>query len=176
MADAAVTYDTAMTQTPDELQTLLDSLAPLMVDGSPHAVALGLKLVSISQGRGVMLAPYSPDLVGDPETGTLHGGVITALLDHVCGVAAFSAFGGQETPATLDLRIDYMRPARPGCDITAEAVCTKSHGLVAFVRATAHDGDLADPVATAQAAFMITHTSKVAQARAVEAFKGGQSA
>tara|TARA_R110000868_G_scaffold120773_3_gene320605 strand:+ start:15816 stop:16346 length:531 start_codon:yes stop_codon:yes gene_type:complete len=175
VARAALTYDIAMTDTPEDMQALLESLAPLMVDGSPHATALGLKLVSISQGHGVMLAPYSPDLVGDPETGTLHGGVITALLDHVCGVAAFSAFGGQETPATLDLRIDYMRPARPGCDVTAEAICTKSHGLVAFVRATAHDGDIADPVATAQAAFMITHTSKLAQARAIEAFKGGDS-
>lgn len=158
-----------------ELQALLDELAPLLVDGSPHAVALGLTLVSLRPGHAVMRAPFSPELVGDPEAGTLHGGVITALLDHVCGLAAFSAFGGQSTPATLDLRLDYMRPARPGLDVTAEAVCIKSHGLVAFVRATAHDGDLNDPVATAQAAFMVSRTSQAAQERAVKAFQAGQA-
>ena len=48
----------------------------------------------------------------------------------------------------------------------AEARSLKSHGLVAFVRATAHDGDPEDPVAIAQAAFMITKASKAAQERA----------
>ncbi|WP_417480975.1 PaaI family thioesterase [Maricaulis sp.] len=163
-------------QPPADLQTLLDELAPLLVDGSPHAVALGLTLVSLKPGLAVMRAPYSPDLVGDPESGILHGGVITALLDHVCGLAAFSGFGGQDTPATLDLRLDYMRPAKPGLDVTAEAVCLKSHGLVAFVRATAHDGDIDDPVATAQAAFMVTGASKAAQERAIQAFQAGKIA
>lgn len=157
-----------------ELQSLLDELAPLLVDGSPHAVALGLKLVSLTPGHAVMRAPYSPDLVGEPESGILHGGVITALLDHVCGLAAFSGFGGQSTPATLDLRLDYMRPARPGLDVTAEAVCLKSQGLVVFVRATAHDGDIDDPVATAQAAFMVTRASQAAQDRAVKAIQEGR--
>tara|TARA_R110000868_G_scaffold5138_1_gene31736 strand:+ start:15693 stop:16196 length:504 start_codon:yes stop_codon:yes gene_type:complete len=160
--------------TPENLQALLDELAPLLVDGSPHAVALGLTLVSLKPGLAVMRAPYSPDLVGDPESGILYGGVITALLDHVCGLAAFSGFGGQNTPATLDLRLDYMRPAKPGLDVTAEAVCLKSHGLVAFVRATAHDGDIDDPVATAQAAFMLTKASKAAQDRAVKAIQDGR--
>ncbi|WP_417495654.1 PaaI family thioesterase [Maricaulis sp.] len=159
---------------PGDLQALLDELAPLLVDGSPHAVALGLTLVSLKPGLAVMRAPYSADLVGDPDSGILHGGVITALLDHVCGLAAFSGFGGQDTPATLDLRLDYMRPAKPGLDVTAEAICLKSHGLVAFVRATAHDGDIDDPVATAQAAFMVTGASKAAQERAVEALRSGQ--
>ena len=67
-----------------------------------------------------------------------------------------------------------MRPAKPGLDVTAEAICLKSHGLVAFVRATAHDGDIDDPVATAQAAFMVTGASKAAQERAVEALRSGQ--
>lgn len=162
------------TDPPRDLQALLDELAPLLVDGSPHAVALGLTLVSLKPGLAVMRAPYAADLVGDPESGILHGGVITALLDHVCGLAAFSGFGGQDTPATLDLRLDYMRPAKPGLDVTAEAVCLKSHGLVAFVRATAHDGDINDPVATAQAAFMVTGASRAAQERAVKALRAGQ--
>lgn len=156
----------------DDIQHRLDTIAPLIVDGSPHAVALGFRIDRLTPGKAAMSAPYSEALIGDPETGTLHGGVITALLDHVCGMAAFGGLGAKDTPATLDLRIDYMRPARPGLDIHAEAECLKSHGLVAFVRATAHDGDIEDPVAIAQAAFMITRASKAAQERAMKAMRG----
>ncbi|WP_203291814.1 PaaI family thioesterase [Maricaulis parjimensis] len=158
---------------PEEFQKRLDALAPLIVDGAPYAVSLGFKIIEMTQRRAVMTTPYSEDLIGDPETGTLHGGVITALLDHCCGMAAFGGLGARHTPATLDLRIDYMRPAKPGCDITAEAHCLKSHGLVAFVRATAHDGDPEDPVAIAQAAFMISGASKAAHKRAMDAIRGG---
>lgn len=159
----------------DDIQSRLDSIAPLIVDGSPHAVALGFRLDALTPGRAVMTAPYSSELVGDPDSGILHGGVITALLDHVCGMAAFAGFGATDTPATLDLRIDYMRPARAGFDVTAEAKSLKSHGLVAFVRATAHDGDIEDPVAIAQAAFMITRASKAAQERAMQAIRRGEA-
>ncbi|MBR9824210.1 MAG: PaaI family thioesterase [Alphaproteobacteria bacterium] len=158
-----------------ERQTFLNQLAELLVDGSPHASALGLTHEEVGEGSAVMRAPYKAELIGDPETGVLHGGVVTALLDHVCGLAAFTGFGGEDMPATLDLRIDYMRPAKPGLDIIAEAVCLRSHGLVAVVRATAHDGDADDPVATAQAAFMITRASKEAQERAERSIQRGES-
>lgn len=158
----------------DDIQSRLDSIAPLIVTGSPHAVALGLSLVSLTPGKAVMRARYDESLIGDPDAGTLHGGVITALLDHACGMAAFAGFGARDTPATLDLRIDYLRSAKPGLDVTAEARSLKSHGLVAFVRATAHDGDPEDPVAIAQAAFMITKASKAAQERALRDYTEGR--
>lgn len=157
----------------DDIQSRLDSIAPLIVTGSPHAVVLGFRIDGLTPGHAVMSAPYSEELVGDPESGILHGGVVTALLDHACGMAAFGGLGARDTPATLDLRIDYMRPARAGLDVTAEATCLKSHGLVAFVRATAHDGDIDDPVAIAQAAFMITKASQAAQERARKVFSQG---
>ena len=156
-----------------ERQKFLDDLALLLVDGSPHAVALGFKVDKVGEGDATMRLPYQEALVGDPETGVIHGGAVTALLDHVCGLAAFTGFGGEDTPATLDLRIDYMRPAEPGKDIIAEAVSLRSHGLVCFVRATAHDGDDGDPVAIAQAAFMITNASKAAQDRARKVIEDG---
>ncbi len=148
-----------------ERQDFLNQLAELLVNGSPHANAIGLTFDAVGEGHAIMRAKFSEDLIGDPETGVLHGGVITALLDHVCGLAAFTGFGGEDMPATLDLRIDYMRPARPGADVIAEAVCLQARGLVAFVRATAHDGDAEDPVAIAQAAFMISRASKEAHER-----------
>lgn len=114
-----------------------------------------MKILSAGDGRAVFCQPYRDDLVGDAATGVIAGGVVTTLLDSVCGAAVFSALTQATSIATLDLRIDYMRRARPGQDIVAEAHCFKVTHTVAFVRATAHDGDPADPVAAAQAAFMI---------------------
>jgi len=93
--------------------------------------------------------------VGDPETGVIAGGVVTTLLDHACGQAVFAALGQPTSSATRDLRIDYMRPSRPGLDIHATAHCYKLTRSVAFLRGVAYDEDPGDPVAAAQAAFML---------------------
>ena len=57
-----------------------------------------------------MRVAYRAELVGNPETGVVHGGVITTLLDSVCGLAVFSSFTQMRPVATLDLRIDYLKP------------------------------------------------------------------
>lgn len=128
-----------------------------MVETVPQASALGFKLLSVEPSRGSIFTPWREELVGDPDTGVIAGGVITALLDHVCGLAVTSRSleGGFLSTATLDLRIDYMRPAEPGKDIFAKAHCFKATRSVAFVRAIAYDSDPDDPVAAAQAAFML---------------------
>ncbi len=128
-----------------------------MVETVPQASALGFKLLSVEPSRGSIFTPWREELVGDPDTGVIAGGVITALLDHVCGLAVTSRSleGGFLSTATLDLRIDYMRPAAPRADITASAHCYKLTRSIAFVRAHAYDADPEDPIATAQAAFIL---------------------
>ena len=70
---------------------------------------------------------------------------------------AITATTGERRPtATLDLRIDYMRPAAARAGVTVEAHCYHTTRSIAFVRAHAWDADPADPIATAQAAFMLT--------------------
>lgn len=159
----------------DDMQARLDSLAPFLVDGSPHAKALGFALEAITPTRAVMRAPYREDLIGDPDTRVLHGGVVTALLDHACGLAAFAGLGGDKASATLDLRLDYMRPAEPGHDVLAEAECVKVSGLFAFVSAIAHDGDPDNPVARANAAFMVTRAGEAAAKKARANLAAGTS-
>jgi uncharacterized protein (TIGR00369 family) len=134
-------------------------LAQLMVR-SPQIAALGIEFVGVEPDVGLLKAPYRDDLVGDPETGVIAGGVVTTLLNHTCALAIKAAAPRSGAAATLDLRIDYMRPARPRRDITARAHCYKLTHSIAFVRAVAYDDDPADPVATAQGAFVYEPTAQ----------------
>ena len=122
----------------------------------PHNRALGLAMVALEDGEARMRLPYSLDLVGNPETGVLHGGPITSLMDACCGAAVFMKLSSPAPIATLDLRIDYLRPATAGRDVIAHAACYRLTRNVAFVRAMAyHDPDEADPIAAAAGAFML---------------------
>ncbi len=126
-----------------------------MMDGPPLARALGFETVALEPSIATLKATYKPEMIGDPDTGVIAGGVVTALLDHACGRAVFAAVGHPIGMATLDLRIDYMRAAEPALDIFARAHCYKLTHSIGFVRAVAYDRAVDDPVATAQAAFML---------------------
>jgi uncharacterized protein (TIGR00369 family) len=115
----------------------------------------GLRLDRAASGEAWSSLPYRPVFVGDIKTGVLHGGVVTAMLDESCGMAVQLALDGTRSIATLDLRIDYQKPATPGLDIKAHSICYRVTRSIAFVRATAFQESEGDPVATATACFMI---------------------
>ncbi|HYM33461.1 MAG TPA: PaaI family thioesterase [Candidatus Cybelea sp.] len=126
-----------------------------MLEHVPHIRELGLELTDAGNGRGTMRLAYQERLVGDPETGVLNGGVITTVIDSVCGVAVQTALRKPITIATLDLRIDYLRPSTPGKVLIAEAECYKVTRHVAFVRARAWNDDPQHPVAHCVGTFML---------------------
>jgi uncharacterized protein (TIGR00369 family) len=137
---------------------------PLPFDDLLHAVGSrrssygyisGLALDRAAPGEVWTSLPYRPVFVGDTETGVIHGGVVTAMLDETCGMAVQLALDGTRSIATLDLRIDYQRPATPGLDIRAHSVCYRVTRSIAFVRATAYQETEDEPVATATACFMV---------------------
>ena len=115
----------------------------------------GLRLDRVAPGEAWSSLPYRPVFVGDTETGVLHGGVVTAMLDESCGMAVQLALDGTRAIATLDLRIDYQKPATPGLDIKAHSFCYRVTRSIAFVRSTAYQESEDDPVATATACFVI---------------------
>jgi uncharacterized protein (TIGR00369 family) len=130
-------------------------LARQFITAIPHARTLGMQVTDLSDGVAVMSMPYDPQLVGDPETGVIHGGAVSALLDTCCGAAVISHPKNPGGTATIDLRIDYMRAATPGQTLRARAECYHITRNVAFVRATATDDDDALPVATATGSFTV---------------------
>jgi len=115
----------------------------------------GLRLDRAAPGEAWSSLPYRPVFVGDTATGVLHGGVVTAMLDESCGMAVQLALDGTRAIATLDLRIDYQKPATPGLSIRAHSFCYRVTRSIAFVRSTAYQESEDDPVATATACFMV---------------------
>ncbi len=107
-----------------------------------------------ARGMAILRLPYQDRLVGNPETGVLAGGVVTTLIDTACGLATITAPDEPSRIATLDLRIDYLRPATPGRDLYARAEVYKLTRNVAFLRAEAYEDDPRDLVATASGTFM----------------------
>ena len=125
-------------------------------EGIPHNKALGMELLELDRGEARFRLPYDAKLVGNPDTGVLHGGAITALLDASSGAAVFASLTDWVPIATLDLRIDYLRAAEPGRDVVCHATCYKRTRNVAFTRAIAYHDDPADPIASSVGTFMLS--------------------
>ena len=134
----------------------LTTLLPQLASGAAHTHALGFQYEGLDGDRVRLRLPYRQDLVGDPVTGVLAGGLVTTLLDHVGGLAVWVGLKTYQPIATLDLRVDYMRAAIPGRDLIAEARCYRLTRSIGFVRAWAFEDDPADPVAAAQSAYVIS--------------------
>ncbi len=130
-------------------------IARQFIEAIPHARALGMAFESLGDGKAVISMPYDPRFVGDPTTGVIHGGAVSALMDTASGAAVMCHPTAPASTATLDLRIDYFRAATPGQKITARADCYHVTRSVAFVRVTATDEDEARPVAAATGAFTL---------------------
>jgi uncharacterized protein (TIGR00369 family) len=126
----------------------------------PHNKALGIWIEDMQPRTALFRLPYDEKLVGNPDTGVLHGGAITALLDGASGAAVFASLVTDFVPiATLDLRIDYLRPAEPTRDVYARAHCYKMTKNVAFTRAVAYHDDEENPIAHSVGTFMLSTKS-----------------
>ena len=121
------------------------------ISALPHCRALGMTVESVGAGSAAIWIDWSEDIVGDPRTGVIHGGAVSALMDTAGGAAVLCHPRAPRATATMDLRIDYMRAAKPRSRVTARAVCHHVTRSAAFVRAEASDED--GIVAVANGAF-----------------------
>ena len=128
-----------------------------MVGFVPHNRALGMTFVGVDEARVTVALPYDEKLVGNPVTRVLHGGAITALMDATCGLSVYLKLRAPIPVATLDLRIDYLRPATPDEAVHARAECFKLTRNVAFVHCEAyHPSAAEDLVAVANGTFIVS--------------------
>lgn len=129
-------------------------VAQIFFRNIPHGRHIRIRPVAAGRRSITARLRYQQKLVGNPESGVLHGGAVTTLVDQTCGAAAALAVFPPNIVATLDLRLDHLRAAVPGRDIYAVAEAYRVANLIVFVRCTAHDGDPNDPIAYAMGSFM----------------------
>jgi len=108
------------------------------IDTLTQARELGLKAKNAGEGYLVLELPYSEKIIGNPDTGAIHGGAITTLMDTASGSVMICALDHFELCPTLDLRVDYMHPAEPGKPVFARAEAYKVTPNIIFTRCEAY--------------------------------------
>lgn len=126
------------------------NLVERMCEFIPHAHELGIVLETVDGEEVTMRLPYRAALVGNPETGVMHSGLLTVLLDHTLGIAGICCDRVKPmiTP-TLDLRIDHLGVAPAGKDILATARVYRVTRRILFVEGFAWSESRDKPVARA---------------------------
>lgn len=135
-------------------QTLLETVRRVHSHVA-YARELGMQVLEASRASILVVMPANAAaLAGDSVRGWLATGVTTALIDSACGVALHAHLGAPEQIATIDLRVDYLRPGRADLPLYCRAECFRLTRSIAFMRATAYQDDPAAPVANASGGFM----------------------
>jgi uncharacterized protein (TIGR00369 family) len=119
-----------------------------------HGARLGLRYRAHGADWVELGLPYDPALVGDRASGVVASGPILTMMDMATSLAIWTRLGQFRAQATLDLRIDYLRPATPERTVIGRGECYRITRSIAFVRGQAHDGDPADPLAHVAGTFM----------------------
>ena len=121
-----------------------------------HGRALGMEFSSAGENWAQLGLPWREELVGVPEGGILATGAIVSLIDTASGISVWTALGKFQPLVTLNLRLDYLRPAVRGETVFARCECSKLTRRIAFTRGIAHGGDPDRPIAYSSGTFMLS--------------------
>jgi len=121
--------------------------------GIPHTTKLGWKFVELERNRAVCRLPYQQSHVGNITNGAVHTGVLISILDGISGLAVMCALPAFEPFATLDLRVDCLKPSTANKELFAEAECYRLTKTIAFVRGCIYHESSDDPIACCVATF-----------------------
>lgn len=122
--------------------------------GLGHGGALGIQYQAHGADWAELVLPYDEKLVGNVGTGVIASGPIISLMDMATSLGVWLRADAFVAHATLDLRVDYLRPATPGKTVIGRGECYRLTRSIAFVRGLAHDGDPDDPLAHVAGMFM----------------------
>ena len=136
-------------------------------DTIPHSKALGIKIVDARRGFASMRLEWREELVGNPETGVLAGGPLTALLDGCCGMSVATLLKEPKPFATLDLRIDYVKPATPGQAGDCRGGVLPDHALGRLHPRLRPPRRAKDPIAAAAGTFMLGTKGEVTRPQSI---------
>lgn len=133
----------------------------IAMERTGHGAALGFQLTKVGRGEVEMTFPYKEEVIGNPVTRVVHGGVIVSLLDTCCGSAAITMLTSAAITPTMDLRLDYMHPAQPHKPIYVAAKVYRDTSNVMFCRGSAWQDDPENPIAHCVATFMKVETPSI---------------
>ena len=128
--------------------------ADAFISGIPYAVASGMKVTELGKGTVSLYQPARDTWTGDSELQMIHTGCLSVLADTACGLAVGAAMDTPEPIATLDLRMDYLRPAMANTELVCKAECYRLSRSIGFVRGQVFQIGQDEPVATVNATFM----------------------
>ena len=127
-----------------------------LIETPPADVLLGWKAISLEPGHVRIRYTARPEFTN--PTGAIQGGFLAAMLDDAMGPALFTTLHAEQFAPTVELKVNFMRPARPGTIIAEGRIVHRTRTL-AFLEGTltTEDGDL---IATGTATARIVATTR----------------
>ncbi|MBS3967981.1 MAG: hotdog fold thioesterase [Truepera sp.] len=143
---------------PSNQQLDVELLRQIIEEMIPLNKFLGLKLEScdLAGFRVSTRLAQRPEFIGNPIRQMAHGGIISFLIDATAGAAAalsVSDTSSIDKIATIDMRVDYLKPAK-GSALLATAAVVHSGSRVIVVRSDVFD-DLGSLVALGSNVFNV---------------------
>jgi len=135
-----------------------NGLPPLekIVPGAPFHHDLGIRYADHGENWISLALDYNPELDGYGEPGVVSGGAVFTLMDATSGMAVMITRNALAPMATLDLRLDYLRPANAGEAIRSRVECYRLTRRFGFTRGIAYNDDPDHPIAHASGIFIFS--------------------
>ncbi|MEM7551321.1 MAG: hotdog fold thioesterase [Bacteroidota bacterium] len=125
----------------------------------PFHKILGIELLEMENGFASFFIPFKPELVGDPRTNRIHGGVISTAMDAAGGAAGMTTLGSEKDQiSTIDIRVDYLYPGKPEAIITEGRIVRDGKNVI-FTKMNAHHPKSKEIIAEGRAVYRVKRIS-----------------
>ncbi len=99
---------------------------------------LGIRTVDVGPGTMRCALDVRPELLN--PFGMMHGGVVSALIDHILGAVCYPVIPQGTWSATTEFKVNLVAPVREGTVEAAAEICSMSK-RTAIVRIDVSNGD-----------------------------------